>query len=714
MHGYYQGYPVIEDLIAEYEPDVLLLQEHWLTPANLCKFNDQFSNYYYVGTSAMSRCVEQGMLRGRPYGGVITLIKKSLQDMVRTVQCDERYVIVKVADLILVNVYLPCAGSKDRLLICDDILVDLWSWREHFADCQIVIAGDFNVCLDNEKDACCKAINCFLRRHSLIRCDDLFPDQKTATYVNYALNLQSQIDYIITSLNHNVVKFAVLDPDINFSDHLPLLATFSCPLIYRNNSGNHEIGASRSQRLLRWDHADLMSYYHYTGEQLAPLLTKIDDVLSHQEDSSLSGSDNCPFIDLIYDDIACILQTSAKKFVPEHRKNFYKFWWNEEMSALKEASIEANRVWKAAGKPKQGAIFHKRQASRAQYRKCIREHKNVAALSYTNDLHDALLRKNGVTFWKCWRSKFESINKCREVEGYANPNIVSLMFANHFSRTFSGNNASRVNMLKQEYMALRANYSGFPLIDEVDFDTELVSRVILGLKFGKATDIDGLSAEHLIYSHPILSVILSKMFRLILMSHHIPTQFKNSYMVPIPKGNNYMTKPMTCDDFRAIAISPILSKVFEYSFLDRFGKYLGSADNQFGFKKGVGCSHAIYTCRNIVDRFVQNGSTVNICAIDLSKAFDKVNHHALFIKLMEKHVPVIILDLLENLLSCCTSCVKWENSWSDNFEINFGVRQGSVLSPLLFALYIDDLANLHCPERGWFILLYAGNKTQSI
>ena len=59
-----------------------------------------------------------------------------------------------------------------------------------------------------------------------------------------------------------------------------------------------------------------------------------------------------------------------------------------------------------------------------------------------------------------------------------------------------------------------------------------------------------------------------------------------------------------CDDFRGIAISS-LSKVFEYCLLDRFKDYFVSADNQFGFKKGVGCSFAIRTVRNIVDSYVR-------------------------------------------------------------------------------------------------------------
>jgi len=93
---------------------------------------------------------------------------------------------------------------------------------------------------------------------------------------------------------------------------------------------------------------------------------------------------------------------------------------------------------------------------------------------------------------------------------------------------------------------------------------------------------------------------------------------------------------MTFNDFRGIAISPIISKVFEYCLLHSFQSLLATNDNQFGFKKGVSCSHAIHSVRKFIDRHVVAGSTVNLCAVDLSKAFDKVNHHAMFIKLMKR------------------------------------------------------------------------------
>jgi hypothetical protein len=72
--------------------------------------------------------------------------------------------------------------------------------------------------------------------------------------------------------------------------------------------------------------------------------------------------------------------------------------------------------------------------------------------------------------------------------------------------------------------------------------------------------------------------------------------------------------------------------------------------NQFGFKKAVGCSHAIYSARCAVNHYVTAGSTVNLCALDVSKAFDKISHQGLFTKLMDRLMPVQLLTVFEKLV----------------------------------------------------------------
>jgi len=79
--------------------------------------------------------------------------------------------------------------------------------------------------------------------------------------------------------------------------------------------------------------------------------------------------------------------------------------------------------------------------------------------------------------------------------------------------------------------------------------------------------------------------------------------------------------------------------------------------NQFGFKKGSGCDHAIYSVRKVVEHFAAGGSTVNVCLFDLSKAFNKLDHSALCLKLMDRSIPAQILSVLENRLSLCMSCL---------------------------------------------------------
>jgi len=88
-------------------------------------------------------------------------------------------------------------------------------------------------------------------------------------------------------------------------------------------------------------------------------------------------------------------------------------------------------------------------------------------------------------------------------------------------------------------------------------------------------------------------------------------------------------------------------------------------------------------------------------------AFDKVCHHALFVKLMKRHIANDLLSVLENWLGDCHMCIKWNDMTSRFIKIDFGVRQGSVLSPSLFGVYVDDIVTRLHASQLVFIVLYA-------
>ena len=134
---------------------------------------------------------------------------------------------------------------------------------------------------------------------------------------------------------------------------------------------------------------------------------------------------------------------------------------------------------------------------------------------------------------------------------------------------------------------------------------------------------------------------------------------------------------------------------------------MSPSENQFGFQKDLSCSHAVFSTRMIVDSFIRGGNTANLCSIDLSKAFDEVNHHGLYLKLMKRRIPVELLLVFENWFSGCSACVKRNEAWSTTFTVNFSVRQGSVLSPFLFNIYLDDIARINDCTKRKFIIVYA-------
>ena len=191
------------------------------------------------------------------------------------------------------------------------------------------------------------------------------------------------------------------------------------------------------------------------------------------------------------------------------------------------------------------------------------------------------------------------------------------------------------------------------------------------------------------YKRQVLVVHLSVLFNILLAYGVVPDAFGHGVIIPLIKNaDGDKTKS---DNYCGITLSPVLSKLFESVLIDLFGSHLCSDRLQFGFKSKSSCSHAIFTLRTITDHYVRNGATVTVCALDISKAFDRVDHFALMRLLTERQLPRNFISILLDWFRKCYASVRWGGVYSHFFPILAGVRQGGLLLPLLFAIYMDSL-----------------------
>jgi len=109
--------------------------------------------------------------------------------------------------------------------------------------------------------------------------------------------------------------------------------------------------------------------------------------------------------------------------------------------------------------------------------------------------------------------------------------------------------------------------------------------------------------------------------------------------------------------------------------------------------KSIGCNHALFTLRKTIDYYVKHDSTINLCCLDMSRAFDRLSHNILFLKLMDRNVPRGLIQLLKSWYCNLFSCIRWGNAISSYHKIIVGVRQGGILSPSFFAVYVDKVLN---------------------
>ena len=280
------------------------------------------------------------------------------------------------------------------------------------------------------------------------------------------------------------------------------------------------------------------------------------------------------------------------------------------------------------------------------------------------------------------------------VDGIAGDDHISAMFAEKYNRLYNSvpYNVNDMNCLQQSIdNQIESCCSCNKCYSSHIISVNDVSKAIQALKHGKTDGNFNQYSDHLLHGTHRLNVYISLMLMFQSMLNHgiVPSGLLTSTIIPIPKGKNKSLN--VSSNYRGIALSSIIGKVFDRVILTNHWNVLKSSDMQFGFKPKHSTTQCTFVINEVMQYYNNNNSNAYICMLDATKAFDRVEYVKLFTLMLKKGICPLVARVLSMLYTNQSVNIKWGKCTSDPFGVTNGVKQGGILSPILFALYIDEL-----------------------
>ena len=556
----------------------------------------------------------------------------------------------------------------------------------------IVIGGDINSELKGQSPFDTYWSD-FMSKSQLTCCDQFYPSS-SVTYNHETLGHKKWNDHFIVSASlangQSLSNFTILNDGDNLSDHYPILMNLETNISPK--------GADPPPLLkppvLKWEKLSALQLARYTS-RLQHEVTTIPSTVLHCTSPCRCHDSRCgDALQSEYDSLISAMK-KADSTLPRAKPGVEKNWWTNSLTDLRKKSIEIQTIWINEGRPRQGPTHEERLRVRAAYKRAIRAAQRAPKQAAWDRLHSQLVESDTNSFWRTWRGLYNK-NKSpipSVVNGCSSEDAIADSFMQSFRRNSTPNNQANVDRLNTRF---ETSYIEF--VDKhnescncMTENTSLSDVIdgLLSMKNGKSSDEDNIAAEHLMNAPLNLLVRLTQLFNQMLKHAFVSEQFRRGFMVPIIKDHQGNHSDIA--NYRGITISPIVSKLFEHALKITFWEYLTTSHYQFGFKKHNSTSHALHCLRETVNYYVNNGSRTFCTFLDASKAFDRLMHSGLFLKLMERNIPLVLLDVMISWYDGLQCRVKWGKQFSEWFSITAGVRQGGVLSPDLYSIYVDEL-----------------------